>query len=102
MTWRPDTLLEVLAAGEEIALATDRHGRYACPNCGVHRHAAVIVDVRALPIPEEWACDACWTMWQRQLRDVDGLGPVTDRRAWTIRWATALNAPLAVIEKLQD
>lgn len=74
---------------------------YRCPGCGNYRGANLIVDVRALVIPEEWACDGCWTHWQRIGRKIDNIGhDPEDRRAWIIRWAVAHGEPTSVIQGL--
>lgn len=103
--WRPKTFFDAQAAEEPVSLEVDRLGRVRCPNCGTCRHAAAIVDVRHLPIPEEWACDGCWTQWERTGRVVDG-GPgfVSSNRKgrgfeWRKRWAVAHSAPPEVTRK---
>lgn len=98
--WIPKTLLDAINSGESVSVDQDRAGRYKCPNCGVGRPAAAIVDVRHLPIEEEFCCDCCWTTWEREERSIDG-GPVT-RTEWRERWAKALNAPPEVVEKISS
>lgn len=115
--WRPKTLFEVIKAGEEITLKQAKDGRYICPNCRVHRHPGVFVDVRHLPITEDWACDACWTLWMRQQRVIDGglplstfdfmgdhpnvllLKQLAKEMEWKRRWVISHNAPLEIIAK---
>lgn len=104
MSWRPATLLE--SPDDVHTFESDRHGqRYRCPNCGVFRPRGVIVDVRALPIPEDWACDCCWSAWERAGRIVDSGPPivVTKRRAhameWRRRWVIAHGALADVARK---
>lgn len=98
--WRPNTLYEVLGTAEDPGLE-QRNGRFVCPNCRTIRPAVCIVDTRALPIVENWSCDACWTGWQRQGRNVDGLpAPLTDRRGWLVRWVQAHGAPAEVVAKI--
>ena len=99
--WRPKTVLEIRET-EQVLLKQDKQGRYECPNCGVLRHAAVIVDVRDLPIPEDWACDACWTKWERTGRIVDGGGSINGRFDWRRRWVIAHGAPMEIVEKFQS
>ncbi len=99
--WRPATLQEALEAREGLDLEETGDGRYRCPNCRTARQACAIVDVRALPIPEEWACDCCWTDWERHGRPVDGREAPADRRAWRARWAAALGAPAEVRAKIE-
>ena len=99
MGWRPDSLLESIVEGADFP--RDRHGRYQCPSCKAFRHAGVIINVRHLPIPEGWACDVCWSQWQRELRTIDGKGPVQNQRAWTLRWVTAHNAPTEIRDKFK-
>ena len=96
--WRPDSLQESLQDGESFV--RDRHGRYQCPNCSAFRSAAIIIDVRALPIPEDWACDVCWTHWERTGRIVDGGDAIAAGRfEWRRRWVLAHGAPNSIIEK---
>lgn len=103
--WRPDTLLEALEADDPVTveLAPDGH-RYRCPNCGLFRPAVAIVDVRGLPIAEDWACDACWTHWERTGRVIDGGLPMlrTDRFEWRRRWVVAHAAPAAIVQKFRE
>ncbi len=89
-----------------------QHTRYMCPTCGKWHKASVIVDCRALPIIEDWACDGCWTDWRRHNRIIDGgvaivedrkgrLGPrVLGLTEWITRWLTAHSAPQAEIDKI--
>lgn len=130
MTWRPKTLqdaLDVLDASEdrmaldseerEVLRIQDRESLgvelhefasrkkvapvYRC-TCGNARKAALIVDCRGLPgIAEDWACDGCWTRWERTGRDIDGAGAPTDRREWRERWVTAHEAPQEVVDKIR-
>ena len=97
--WRPDSLLE--AIDETVSFPKDSGGRNQCPNCKVFRVAACILDVRQLPMPEDWACDVCWTHWERTGRVVDGGAKIdTDARFdWRLRWAIAHNAPQEIIDK---
>lgn len=98
--WRPDSLKESLTEG--ASFVRDRHGRYQCPNCRAFRTAAVIIDVRHLPIPEDWACDVCWTKWERTGRIVDGRGSINGRFDWRRRWVIAHGAPREIVEKFQS
>ena len=74
---------------------------YQCPSCNVYKFAALIIDVRALPIAEDWACDACVSSWKRAGRIIDGQSTKPeDRRDWMFRWAMAHGAPIAELQKL--
>ncbi len=95
--WRPNTVRE--AIDEAVNFGRDKHGRYQCPNCRVFRVAECIVDVRHLPITEDWACDVCWTHWQRTQRVVDGGGAISGRFDWRRRWVIAHGAPPEIVEK---
>ena len=51
-----------------------------CPCCGKRVKAFQVIQVTAIDITDEdWACDGCWTTWQRELRamgtDTDILTP---------------------------
>ena len=99
MGWRPKSLLE----SDRKSLKQDRAGRFECPTCKAFRHAAVIIDVRHLPIPEGFACDVCWTHWERTGRIIDG-GPAisgTNKFEWRRRWVIAHNAPQAIVDKFK-
>ena len=62
-----------------------------------------MVDVRALPIPETFACDSCRSTWEHQLRNVDGgVRPATTVQDWRARWLTALRAPADVVAKAEE
>jgi len=98
--WRPDSLQESLAEG--ASFVRDRHDRYQCPNCRSFRAAAIIIDVRALPIPEDWACDVCWTHWERTDRVIDGGGAITKDFEWRRRWVTVHGAPANIVNKFRD
>jgi len=95
--WRPNSLHESIS--EAVNFPRDKNGRYQCPNCKVFRVAACIIDVRQLPITEGWACDCCWTQWQRELRNIDGNETVKNQREWALRWVTAHKAPTEIIAK---
>ena len=99
--WRPDSLKESLTEG--ASFVQDRHGRYQCPNCRVFRNPAVIIDVRHLPIPEDWACDACWSHWERTGRVIDGRDAISehDKFDWRRRWLIAHNAPTEIRDKFK-
>lgn len=99
--WRPKTLLEAIEAKEDHGIKPDGRGRYICPNCRVIRGAAIIVDVRALPIAEDWACDVCWTHWERHGRVVDDGDKIDGRFDWRLRWVVAHNAPADIIQKFE-
>ena len=100
MGWRPKSLLESIVEGADFP--RDRHGRYQCPSCKAFRHVGVIIDVRHLPISEDFACDVCWTQWQRTDRIVDGGGPINGRFDWRLRWVIAHRAPTEIVEKFQS
>jgi len=41
---------------------------YACPVCGTFSRAGAITNTAEIPGTEEdWACDGCWSSWQRRL-----------------------------------
>lgn len=93
--WRPDSLRESMSESSDFP--RDRHGRVQCPNCKTFRIPDIIIDVRKLPIPEDWACDACWTHWQRTNRVIDG-GPKI-AGDWSLRWVIAHGAPPDIVRK---
>ena len=97
--WRPNTLLEAIENKEDHGIESDGGGRYICPNCRVIRSAAIIVDVRSLLIAEDWACDVCWTHWERNGRVVDGGEEIDGRFDWRRRWVIAHGAPDSIVEK---
>lgn len=47
------------------------NGKVVCPTCGMIRpHASLLIDVSDLPIGGDWACDGCWSNWERMEVDV--------------------------------
>ena len=66
-----------------------------CPCCGHWQWDFAVVDVRKLNIPEDWACDGCWTHWIRTKREVDGQ-PLT--RA---HWIRLHKGPQDLIDKFE-
>lgn len=71
-----------------------------CPTCGVKRHDFQIVDCSSLPIAEDWACDACWTSWMREGRNVTGHPqPPQSQAEWSRRWVVAHGAPQEIIDR---
>lgn len=74
---------------------------YQCPTCGVYKYSTQIIDVRTLPITEDWACTGCVSGWKRAGRAIDGQAKKPeDRRDWMLRWAMAHGAPVADLQKL--
>lgn len=67
-----------------------------CPSCGAWTWPFALVDVRALPIPETWACDGCWTHWIRTGRIVDGAA--LDK----VKWLELHGAPAAAINHIRE
>ncbi len=72
--------------------------------CGRKVWPWVLVDCRHLPISQNWACDGCWTNWQRRKTPIDA-GPdfivsgspsrdqrIAVRLAWERRWLKAHSA----------
>lgn len=100
--WRPNTLAEALAAGYQATLRTRQRARlqYRCP-CGSYRVPDLLVDTRGLDVGQDWACDGCWSTWERQGLSVDGEARPADRIAWKERWLRAHGAPAAVVAKQQ-
>ena len=97
--WRPNSLREAIS--EAVNFPLDKSGRYQCPNCKAFRVSDCIVDVRNLPIPEDWACDVCWTKWERTARVVDGGLPINGRFDWRRRWVIAHSAPAEIAQKFE-
>ena len=65
MTWKIKTYDQEPMALEAV--------KVKCPLCGLTRPAIVMVDVSNLPASltrgEKWACDGCWTGWEREERE---------------------------------
>jgi len=97
--WRPNSLRE--AINEDHGVRIDERGRAICPNCRTRRPPEVLIDVRHLPIPESFACDNCWTHWERTGRVVDGGQPITARFEWRRRWVVAHDAPPEIAQKFE-
>lgn len=75
--------------------------KYLCPTCNSWKWAGLIVDVRALAIAEDWACDGCWTHWERTGRKIDtGELDPQDRREWRLRWAIAHEQSLETLQNI--
>ena len=107
MSWMPKTLMDALNDEDPEALAVETVNKkgatqplYRC-ECGQAVESARIVDTRALPIPESWACDGCWTKWQRNKRVIDGGAPFSKRYEWRERWMIANKAPAKEITKIK-
>jgi len=98
--WRPNSLREDMSQG--AGFPKDNGGRVQCPNCRSYRVPDCIVDVRSLPIPEEWACDVCWTHWERTERVVDGGEKIAGRFDWRLRWVEAHGAPQSIVDKFTE
>lgn len=75
--------------------------KYKCPTCSQFKWAGSIVDVRNLSITEDWACDGCWTDWERKGRNIDGGEKAPeDKREWALRWAIAHNVSSNILQDL--
>lgn len=105
MMWRPNSLAEAIESGYDVSdWETRQRARlqYRC-GCGLFAQPERIIDVRHLPIDEDWACDGCWTDWQRTGRAIDdGPNSPKDRREWRLRWVKALGAPVEVRDKVAN
>jgi hypothetical protein len=84
---------------KEIAGVT----RTQCPCCGGWKLAFVLIDISALPasflasLPAgvRWACDGCWTRWEREGRDCAG-ACFNEARMYE-----HMGAPQAMVDKVQ-
>lgn len=97
--WNPPTYEE--DSLESRQKPGKRHTEYLC-SCGTWRPAFMIVDVRALAIGQDYACDNCWTDWERRGVVVDGGAEPQNRKEWRERWAQAHGAPQEVIDKIKQ
>ncbi len=110
--WTPPNLLQRLGdafagrpdpnagrgRGDVLKSSEGRDGRtwVRCPNCRRRVLPIVLVDLRAInAFGEDWACDGCWTGWQREGRIVGG-EPLTLER-----WVTLHDAPASVRDKMR-
>jgi len=103
MSWIPKTLLD---ASIETRAAIDSHmgsaGKdvYKC-KCGAAVVASRMVDVRHMDYDQDFACDGCWTRWERIGIMSDGTkSQPQDRREWQKRWLVAHSAPQSEVDKL--
>lgn len=101
------TIMAVGADGIHSPEHDKTRERVLC-GCGRRVWPWVLVDCRHLPIEEDWACDGCWTDWQRTRKCVDGGNPIIPdpdshdftkrdenirtRREWDRRWLKAHGA----------
>lgn len=88
----------------------DDNGKVSC-HCGRKVHPFVLVDVKHLDnVEHDWACDACWTHWQRNrtpMMQADIVKPInTDksqsRKDWDEKWLKGHGAPQSIINKMKQ
>lgn len=102
--WNPPTLQDALNNNEPIPLAVKSVGqgkfKYKC-DCGSWVFASVMIDVRKLTPPngQEWACDGCWTHWERNQIKVTKAKKQKDAKAWRKEWIKAHGAPADIVAK---
>ena len=105
--WSVKTLVDALAAGDEINL-NSRSTRadkpellqYQC-GCGRFVFPEQLVDVRHIDaIDLDFACDGCRSYWQRNRVQLDDLGPVQDKGDWLKRWSVLHDAPAQVQDNI--
>ena len=105
MEWSAPTYSSAYRSGALNALDAleieVRHGelRVRC-ECGILASPFVILDIRAISIPfavnRKWACDGCWTRWERQSLDC------ADGRSFDESvFYELLGAPASVLTKLR-
>ena len=105
MRWVPGTLLDAINGEYEPVIPSRKKSKmeYMC-ECGKFKLPCLILDLRNAPsIDRDWACDGCWSHWQRNADncDVIGLKP-RDINEWAARFAAILGAPSDVINKINN
>lgn len=101
MAWHPPTYNP---ADGLLETRQQRHRPYPehqCPGCLSWVRAERLIDVRSLLIDQTFACDGCWTDWQRRGVPVNGEQAPANRKAWLVNWLAAHNAPQEAIEKVE-
>ena len=103
--WRPDTLQDHLDGGDaappELSIR-EKDGKAACPSCGTWVRPHRITDCRLLThLAVDWACDGCWTRWQREGTTVDDQPDTDDESEWLERWMQAHGAPSDALDHVR-
>lgn len=76
--------------------------------CGRKVVEDVLVDCRHLPTSQDWACDGCWTDWQRKRTPIDGGNEmaagnrIQSRREWDRRWEMSHGSSQAVLDEIEN
>jgi hypothetical protein len=89
----------------------DEKGRVKC-KCGRKVWPFVLVKVTQFDnVDQNWACDGCWTDWQRHrkpLKKVDNHKDLMhndrqkSRKAWDEDWLSGHGAPKELIDKMKQ
>ena len=89
----------------------DDKGRVRC-DCGRRVWPFVLIEVKQFDnVEHDWACDGCWTDWQRKrhpLMKVDNHKDLShterqrSRKAWDEQWLKGHGAPQEMIDKIKQ
>lgn len=79
----------------------DENGRVAC-HCGRMVWPFVLVPVHSMDVPHDWACDACWTTWQRDRKPLKAGNKPNGRKGWDEQWLQLHGAPQDAIDKMKQ
>lgn len=72
-----------------------------CPICGCYRERFLLIDVSSLPsqltLGKNWACDGCWTRWERERVKLPDGREFTEHVMYEL-----MGAPAALIQDVKD
>lgn len=80
----------------------DDNGRVQC-YCGRRVWPFVLVDTKPMNnVKQDWACDACWTDWQRNRFPLTKGEIPNNRKEWDEQWLRLHGAPQSTIDAMKQ